>query len=267
VSNGRQQVVIWGKTYPELSRRHRETVCTGACILATGQPIRLYPIALRYLERHHQYRLYDIVELPIGHSSRDTRPESRKVKSAHLEVVGHLGSADGWLPRHRVIFKDPSWHYDCLAELEARSKRDRSSLGLIPVRSLDGMEVVERSVKERDAHDAKLKELAAQGELFAPAMKTLEFFPYKMRVRYRCRATSCPGHDSLMLDWGLGEMARREGIDTAVRRMESLGDVDRYDLRFFVGNFKAHPQHFGVVAAWYPLRAKLAEALVQGDLF
>ena len=43
------RVLIWGKTYPELSKKYVETVCTGG-VREDGSPIRLYPVPLRYLE-------------------------------------------------------------------------------------------------------------------------------------------------------------------------------------------------------------------------
>ena len=33
------RVLIWGKTYPELSNKYTETVCTGG-VLEDGRPIR-----------------------------------------------------------------------------------------------------------------------------------------------------------------------------------------------------------------------------------
>jgi hypothetical protein len=47
------KVLIFGKTYPELSTKYVETVCTGG-LLESGQPIRLYPVPLRYLEGENQ---------------------------------------------------------------------------------------------------------------------------------------------------------------------------------------------------------------------
>ena len=57
-----QRFLIWGKTYPELSSHHAETVCTGA-VDVSGRPVRLYPVPLRYLQGDQQYKLYDIVEV------------------------------------------------------------------------------------------------------------------------------------------------------------------------------------------------------------
>jgi hypothetical protein len=58
------RVLIWGKTYPELSNQHRETVCTGGCT-EDGRPIRIYPVPLRYLPEMTRYSLYHWIEAPL----------------------------------------------------------------------------------------------------------------------------------------------------------------------------------------------------------
>ena len=69
------------------------------------------------------------------------------------------------------------------------------------------------------------------------------------------------------MDWGLGELGRREGGQVALARMQELAKVDKYDLRLYMGNFKAHPQNFGVVGLWYPLiRHVQRNAYVQESL-
>lgn len=264
--DARAQILVWGKTYPELSTRHRETVCTGGSFVDSGKPVRLYPIDLRYLDRHKQYSLYDIIEVPVGVSTKDRRPESRKVKSNQLKIVGKVKSGGDWIERHRIVFKDTSWHYDCLDHLKAQQRQDRSSLGLVPVRVFEGFDVVERPAKDRERHEAKLAALKGQVEIFAPATKHLDFLPWRFRVRWRCKDADCPGHDTLLLDWGLGELARRDGVDAAIQRMEFIGDTREHDLRFFMGNFKRYPKTFGVVGLWFPKREKIDAALSQGSL-
>lgn len=41
--------------------------------------------------------------------------------------------------------------------------------------------------------------------------------------------------------------------------MQELVNLDVYDLHFFVGNFMAHPQSFGVVGVWYPKKKYLQQ--------
>jgi hypothetical protein len=49
--------------------------------------------------------------------------------------------------------------------------------------------------------------------------------------------------------------------------MEEISDTSVFDLRFFVGNFKAHPKNFGVLGMWYPKLADTAANQRQEELF
>lgn len=262
----RRKILIWGKTYPNLSESHRETVCTGGCLADTGAPVRLYPIKLRYLPELQQFSLYDVVSMAVRPSTSDPRPESMKLAHPRIDPEYHVPTDAGWIQRYRIIFRDKSWHYPCLAKLHEARERDSSSLGFIKVRALDSVEAEDRPDEDRGAHERKLRRLKAQPDLLEGETKDLEFFPYRIRVRWRCSDLECPGHHAQVLDWGLGQLARKAGIAKAIDKMKSLGDLDRLDLAFFVGNYKQHPQHFGVVALWYPPRQKLRQALEQSDL-
>lgn len=266
-----RRILIWGKTYPELSDRYQETVCTGGCF-EDGRPGRIYPIPLRYLPKHGQYRLYDWIEIPVAPSTQDRRPESFKAKSEEIRVVGHLDTKRGWEGRRRVIFADRSWHFECLEDLKEEERKNKTSMGLVKVGAVDWVKLEERTDTERKKHDEKLARLQSKLDLFlGSTQRDLAFFPYRIRVGWRCARTdgvpACPGHTAAVLDWGLGELARREGPGKALERMEQVCDLGRFDLRFFVGNFKAHPKNFGIVGLWYPLRADVERyAYVQEPL-
>ncbi|MEJ7710333.1 MAG: hypothetical protein WKF84_10830 [Pyrinomonadaceae bacterium] len=68
-----KRVLIWGKTYPELSSKYFETVCTGV-VLEDGSPVRLYPVPYRYLS--DQFHKYQWITARIAKNDSDCRPES-----------------------------------------------------------------------------------------------------------------------------------------------------------------------------------------------
>lgn len=259
------KVLIWGKTYPELSWKHRETVCTGGCD-ESGRPVRIYPVPLRYLPDGSQYRLWDWIEVPLAKSTVDHRPESFKVTDrSKIKRVGHLttGKARDWAARRRIIFKDRNWHYECVRDLVDREADDKSSLGFVKVGEVDRVWLEERPEKDKEQHEAKLAELKSQPDLFGFDQMDLEFFPYRVKIRWRCERLTgpraCEGHSNVILDWGLGELGRREGPKRALQKMEELSDLGEYDLGFFMGNFKAHPRNFGIVGVWWPKKKHLQQ--------
>jgi hypothetical protein len=263
-----ERVLIWCKTYPELSERYKETVCTAA-VRENGSPVRIYPVPLRYLEKDQKYRLYDWVELAAKVDTSDRRPESHKLAAPEVRVVGRVSSKGGWTERREMIFKDTSWHYECLDDLKAREAKDRSSLGFVPVGSIERIWTKPRSEEERLKHEAKQNARHDQQGLFTGTEHEekkyhLAFQKARVHVKWTCRnqgrGEPCPGHTAGVLDWGLGELARRDGDAVALQRMEMLCDLKRHELAFFVGNFKQHPKNFGIIGLWYPLHSEVEKA-------
>lgn len=267
----KRKVLIWGKTYPELSARYDETVCTGASG-EDGRPIRIYPVRLRYLQEHQRYKLFDWVEVPMSKSNKDHRPESFRVDGEKLQICGHIETDHGWLERRKIIFADTTWHYECVRDLVQAERRSKTSMGMVKVGAVDGVRLDYKTAEERKQHEEKATRIKSKTDLFGFTPKDLDFYPYRIYVRWRCTrlegSNACPGHENLILDWGLGELGRRLGGEAARAKMEALCDLQRHDLRFFMGNFKAHPHNFGVVALWYPLHRDIERyPLIQGDLF
>lgn len=51
----KERVLVTVKTYPTLSRKYGETVCT-AGVRADGSWVRIYPVPFRRLDQKEQYR-------------------------------------------------------------------------------------------------------------------------------------------------------------------------------------------------------------------
>lgn len=251
------RVMIWGKTYPELSSRYVETVCTGG-VRMDGRPIRLYPVPLRYLESGHNYSLYDVVDIPTRKSTSDPRPESFKVHGEGCKFVSKVSTENGtWRSRTELIFRDPSWHFDSVGALKlAQRSPMRRSLGLITPGKIEGISLRKRTDKERREYDRKMKEVQRQGDVFRTEYKDLEFLDCDVKLSWRCRGlcAHCKRnpHDMKALDWGLLELGRREGWEKAKQRLMDLANLNTHDFRIFMGSFRLHPTVFGIIGLWYP---------------
>ena len=73
-----KNVFITVKTYPTLSRKYDELVCT-AGILEDGSWVRIYPVPFRKLSYEEKYKKYQWLSAPLKKSTEDPRPESYKV--------------------------------------------------------------------------------------------------------------------------------------------------------------------------------------------
>jgi hypothetical protein len=255
------QAVIFGKTYPEPSTRYYETVCTGALRVTDGRPVRLYPVPLRYMRDDTQYKLWDIIEVPVDRSKNDQRPESFKIDPERLLPVGHIPTdKEGWSERRKLLERSTDWHYAGMADLREANKAKKASIGLVVPGSIERVELSAKSASERDEFHKKCEELRLRKEsdMFDPLYRSLDFLPNEIYLHWSCaaRCDTClrQPHRMKVLDWGLMQLARRRGWHAAVNKLEEISDPRTHDFRLFLGNFAQHPSNFGVIALWYPGR-------------
>lgn len=251
-----ERILIWGKTYPELSKKYGEVVCTAGC-REDGSPVRLYPVPQRYLPDFAKYKLFDWIEVNLERNQRDIRPESYKVVGMP-RVVGHLDPGrNNWKERRDFIFKNPAWRYGCLEELKAAQKVGKHSLGVVKVGRVERVWLERRPEKELLEHRQKMQALKSRLTLFdEPQMRDLEPQAVKAHLRWYCQqpegVNTCPGHSAGIMDWGLAEMGRRNGPDTLLQRVQDLANLEKHDLHLLMGNFAAHQAAFGIIGVWFP---------------
>jgi hypothetical protein len=262
----REKILIWAKTYPELSSKYLETVCT-AGMLPSGKPLRLYPIPYRYLgDEKEQFSLYQWITADIQKKHDDSRPESFRIDCDSIEAGRVIPTTkDEWGKRAEFMFRDPSWQFDSVEDLQTAQKESGTSIGVVAPKRIKKVEIVQRSDEEAKSFDQKLAEVKkiqaakrAQINMFEealpPEMKNLEFMKYRVQVHWLCNGSGCGGHRMQVLDWGLCELQRRDGDDKALRRMRELCNLDKYKLKFFLGNLFMHPTSFLIVGMWYPMQ-------------
>ncbi len=252
------RALIFGKTYPELSTKYVETVCTGG-ILESGQPIRLYPVPLRYLDGESQYRLYDWITVPMEKSRTDPRPESFHIAPNKIQLGDNVPPDQAeWSARREYVFRDLSWHFGGMAELMEANRSRQCSIGLVQPGQIDDVVLTAKSPNERTRFDQKMAALQehVESDMFHPSFKHLAFMSHEITLHWRCaeRCGTCARqpHGMKILDWGLFELARRDSWQAAADRMREISDLTRYDFRLYLGNFRLHMRNFGIIGLWYP---------------
>ncbi len=262
----KEKILIWAKTYPELSKKHLETVCT-AGMLPSGKPLRLYPIPYRYLkDGDDQFKLYHWITAGIAKNSDDPRPESYKIDCDSIELGEFIPTTqDEWGNRSVWMFKDPSWQFESVDDLLKAQDERHTSIGVVAPREITKVEIVERSAEDaknfeqkfaevKKIHDAKRLQIDMFEQAIPPEMKKLDFVKSRVQVSWLCKTPTCTGHRMQVLDWGLCELQRRDGDAKALGRMQELCRLDTYGLRFFLGNLFLYPTSFMIVGMWYPKR-------------
>ena len=263
----RERVLITVKTYPTLSRKYGETVCT-AGLREDGSWMRIYPVPFRRLDESQQYAKYDWIEADFVRGTFDPRPETfHPVDSSQLLPVGSMDTSDRWRERRQFILgKVPV--YDRLAPLLVGAKENRLSLALFkPARLLDL--IVEDD--EKDWPEDKLTEMrsrAQQGQLFAEDeewRRTFKLIP-KLPFRFRYRFADADGSTSTLsiLDWECGQLywnclrRHRNDPEVAIQKVKQkyLTELSASDLYFFLGTlqqFHGYSQNpWAIVGLFHP---------------
>ncbi|MFM2194748.1 MAG: hypothetical protein RL092_348 [Bacteroidota bacterium] len=258
------KVLIAVKTYPTLSAKYDELVCT-AGFKEDGTWIRIYPIQFRKRSYDQQYKKYDWVEVDLVKNTSDFRPDSFRPKSidSKIQVVGHLDTAHNWEERKKFCL---SKIYYNLSELiaEAKHKDICTSLAVFkPTKILDFY----AEPTEREWDKEKLESLK-QLNLFASEkegkFEVVRKLPYKFKFQF----TDNEGTESNLMieDWEAGQLywnclARRAGNEkkaVADVRQKYLDDFAKTkDLHFFLGttlefHSRNAPNPFIIIGTFHP---------------
>ncbi|MEW6518290.1 MAG: hypothetical protein AB1461_02640 [Thermodesulfobacteriota bacterium] len=124
-----EKILITVKTYPTLSTKYAELVCT-AGVTENGEWRRLYPIRFRQLYDGKKYRKYQWVEAEIEKSTNDRRPESYKIIANSLNPIGNPLPTDKFWRARREAFLKKVIVYEDLAELIKKAHRNELSLAI-----------------------------------------------------------------------------------------------------------------------------------------
>ena len=254
----RERLLITVKTYPTLSRKYGETVCT-AGVRTDGSWVRLYPVPFRRLGETEQFHKFDWIDCALVRHHKDPRPESHHpADPRHLVPVGHLGTDDEWRERRALLLERTRVHTR-LQTLIDGAKANQLSLAVFrPSRVTDFVWEQE----ERDWDESRLAAMRLQrdqGEMFPEESwrQTFRVIP-KLPFSFSYRFQDADGRASELqvLDWETGALfwncVRRAGGDerTALAqvRQKYLVEFGRKDLHFFVGTTQEF--HFRAPNPW-----------------
>ena len=102
----REKVLITVKTYPTLSAKYGELVCT-AGVKEDGSWVRIYPYPFRRFSDYGKFSKYTWIELRLTKHTKDHRPESyRPVGWDDIDTLNHIDYKDSWEARKKFVLKD-----------------------------------------------------------------------------------------------------------------------------------------------------------------
>jgi hypothetical protein len=253
----RERVLITVKTYPTLSRKYGETVCTAA-VRADGSWVRIYPVPFRRLDEAQQYRKFDWVECDLVSARNDPRPETRHpFDPRQLQPVDRMGTNDRWRERRALLLKTCTV-FTRIQDLIDAAKANARSLAVFKPTAIADF-VIEKDDREWSPKKlAEMRALSQQPDLFeADAWRqTFEVIP-KLPYSFSYRFVDSHGKESELqiLDWEAGALywncIRRhndEGVALEKVREKYLTEFGKTDLHFFLGTTQQF--HFVAPNPW-----------------
>lgn len=205
-----RKVFITVKTYPALSTKYDELVCT-AGILDDGSWVRIYPLPFRKLDYEKRYRKYQWIELPLERNLSDPRPESYKVTDiSKVNLIGEpVGTNQAWAERKQIIFGKNDVYQD-LDTLIKKANNNELSIAIFRPSELSKL-IVERTEREWDQENLKiLNEKAKQLSMFQSEDEVKKEFSYvnKLPYKFSYRFKDCTGKESTLMieDWEIGAL-------------------------------------------------------------
>ncbi len=241
----KERILITVKTYPTLSRKYGETVCT-AGVRADGSWVRIYPVPFRRLDQEEQYKKYDWIDCQLVRNTSDPRPETfRPVDESELRPVAHIDTADNWRERRRILLKTARV-YTRLGELIEGAKANQLSLAVFKPTRIIGFDW-EQETRDWDPERLReMREKSKQLDMFADnawreIFKVIPKLPYSFAYKFEDEEGRVS--ELRVLDWEVGALFWNCVRSSANKEQEALEKVkqkffDSYldkDLHFFLG--------------------------------
>ena len=266
-----EKILIIVKTYPTLSQKYAELVCT-AGVTESGEWRRLYPVRFRQLYDEQKYKKYQWVEAEVEKSDTDSRPESYKIVRNSLSAIGSpLPTDNDWRGR-RETFLDKVKIYEDLKVLIGCAHRNELSLAAFkPRRFLQFThEPVEREWDAKKLANLEkeklLLHLFKDEETVARELKVVSKLPYKFSYKFE---DSCGETSKLMIeDWEIGALywkclRNSEGDENLAlakvreKYWDQFVQSGSHDLTLVLGTTLEHhnkkaPNPFVIISVFYP---------------
>lgn len=269
-----EKILITVKTYPTLSKKYKELVCT-AGIKEDGNWIRIYPLPFRFLKGENKFAKYQWISLLVEKNKRDHRPESfNAVDIGNIDVGERIktGKLRDWEERKKYVLKNVK--YD-LAELIKGAHNNDYSLAVFKPKEVLDFSVEETSNDNFFNKKEIIEEQLKQGSLLngmnaddEDMIKTLmPKIPYKFKYKFRDEQNKI---SNLMIeDWEVCQLYLsyiQKGFphDEAFSKVKAKYLDDFYktkDLHFFLGTTltfhnKKAPNPYVIVGTFHPPHAR-----------
>ncbi len=252
----KEKIFIIVKTYPNLSKKYEETVCS-AGINEKGEWRRLFPVPFRKLPKDKQFHKYSWIEVEVEKAKEKlSRKESHKIDPKTIKIIETIDTKENWKRRNELLLP---LAINSLEEFEEMKENDKSSICLVKPKVLEAFEFT--PLEEcRDWEKALIE--GTQTTLFGEYKSPLEKIPWKFSYKFKCDDKRCAGHNIMCEDWELLEAWRSwkekyKDEETLKKKIvEKFFDfMNRQNFHFVVGTDSQFDKNI-IIGLYYPPRPK-----------
>lgn len=264
------RVLVAVKTYPTLSGKYDELVCT-AGFREDGSWVRIYPVPFRKLGYAERYRKWQWIELGLVRNTKDFRKESYRPADldGEIRIAGDVGTEDGWEERKRIVLRNVRYNMDELIG-EAKNPQIRTSLAVLKPKEIVDFVWQETSREWDRATLEAIYARQAQRDLFKEEAERMFRVAKKLPYEFSYVFVSEDGRKRKLMveDWELGMLywnclEKANGDERAACekvREKYLIEWGKRDIYFFLGTTKkfhnVSPDPFIIIGVFYPPKSR-----------
>lgn len=262
------KVLITVKTYPTLSEKYDELVCT-AGFREDGTWVRIFPVPFRKLNYDSRYKKWQWIELDLVKNTSDYRPESYRPRDIdnEIKILDKIDTRHNWGLRKNIAL---NFVYTNMSDLLSETKDPKQGTSLAVLKPTEVINFIweecdrEWDKKKMDAVYAN----QAQGSLFdiedtKEIFKVVKKLPYKFSYVFKTedgitRTLMIEDWELGMLYWHCLEEADGNEHLACQKVKEKYFDwmYKQRNLHFFVGTTKQFhnvaPNPFIIIGTFYP---------------
>lgn len=280
-----EKILVTVMTYPTLSEKHFETVCT-AGFREDGSWIRIFPVPYRVMlgrDESRRYHKWQWIEVDLEQRlSHDRRRESYRIRD--IDSLKLLQSIDGktpnWDLRRHWVFKDKKV-YRNMTELLTVTKRDDISLAVFkPSQIIDVVyekEDMGKFEEKLKRQENRYKAELLQMKLFEDEYELSQTFRFAEKVPYKFSyvfTTEDGKRRKLMIeDWETGMLYRNvyqkcQDEQVACQKVrEKYLEMAEKDIYLFLGtSFEWHMKNatdpYMIIGVFAPPKKDAIQAIM-----
>jgi hypothetical protein len=254
-------MLVTAKTYPTISSRYNETVCT-AGITKDGLFRRLYPIFYRSLPKSEKFAKYQWISCDPFRDLRDPRQESYKLLGK-IKPLDIITTKQEWTKRRNAVLSNVQFDLQKIIEMAYDSNKWRSLFTFKPTKIIK-FNVIDCSFNEK---------IDRKKEILLHRLDGGDYLVEDIHYKFSYTFVNAIGKISTLqlLDWEIYQLARKlirvhknnfSAISNALKNKYFNEITCKRDVYFFLGSNKywhirKSKNPFMIIGVFYPPKLEI----------